>query len=75
MLNYMIIFKECFRIAQLIRFKFYSFMIPFPNIEVPGWGVTALTGKIFKYQLSVGIVSDLWNITRSNIWMIFPIHY
>ena len=36
----MIIFKECFRIAQLIRFKVYSFMTPFPNTEVPGWGVT-----------------------------------
>ena len=40
MLNYMIIFKECFRTAQLIRFKVYSFVTPFPNIEVLGWGVT-----------------------------------
>ena len=38
MLNYMIIFKECFRTARLIRFKVYSFMTPFLNTEVPGWG-------------------------------------
>ena len=43
MLNYMIIFKECFKTAQLIRFKVYSFVTPFPNIEVPGWGVTKAT--------------------------------
>ena len=40
MLNYMIIFKECFRTALLIRFKVYSFVTPFPNTEVQGWGVT-----------------------------------
>ena len=40
MLNYMIIFKECFRTAQLIRFKVYNFVTPFPNTKVPGWGVT-----------------------------------
>ena len=43
MLTYMIIFKECFGIAQLIRFKTYSFETPFPNTKVPGWGVTQTT--------------------------------
>ena len=44
MLNYMIIFKKWFRTAQLIRFKVYSFMTPFPNSEVPGWGATICEG-------------------------------
>ena len=44
-LSYMIIFNECFRTAQLIRFKVYSFMTPFPNTEVPGWDVTAVVSK------------------------------
>ena len=39
MLKYMIIFKECFKTAQLIKFKVYSFVTPFPNIEMTGWGV------------------------------------
>ena len=40
MLNYMIIFKECFRTARLTRFKVYSFVTPFPNTKVSGWGLT-----------------------------------
>ena len=40
MLNYIIIFKECLRTAQLIRFKVCSFVTPFPNTEVSDWGVT-----------------------------------
>ena len=39
MLNYIIIFKECFRTARLIRFKVFSFVTSFPNTEVPGWGI------------------------------------
>ena len=48
MLNYMIIFKKCFRTAQLIRFKIYSFVTLFPNTEVPGWGVTKVFIKVIK---------------------------
>ena len=36
----MILFKECFRTAPLIRFKVYSFVTPFPNAEVLGLRVT-----------------------------------
>ena len=44
MLNYMIIFKKCFRTVKLIRFKVYSFVTPFPNSEMPGWGATICEG-------------------------------
>ena len=40
-----VIFKECFRTAQLIKFKVYSFVTPFPNTEVLGWGVIAVVSK------------------------------
>ena len=45
----MIIFKECLRTAQLIRFKVYSFVTPFPNTKVPASSVT----KIFYAQMHV----------------------
>ena len=47
MLNYMIIFKECFKIAQLFKFKVYSFVTPFPNTEVLGWG---LIGRVYSWR-------------------------
>ena len=48
----MIIFKECFRTAQLIMFKVYSFVTPFPNTEVPGWGVTKSADMINGFDFS-----------------------
>ena len=60
MLNYMIIFKECFRTAQLIRFKVYSFVTPFSNTEVPGWIITLAyqVGMRLKRVVSLELFGD-----------------
>ena len=50
MLNYNIIFKECFRTAWLIMFKVYSFVTPFPNTEVLGWGVTTIANHLSRME-------------------------
>ena len=66
----MIIFKECFRTAQLIRFKVYSFVTPFPNTEVPSWGVTpSLSANFLIYvpskQLSPTIFKRMRKLKKS----------
>ena len=50
----MIVFNECFRTAQLIRFKVYSFMTLFPNTKVLGLGVTHMACDTCH-------VSDTWH--------------
>ena len=54
MLTYMIIFKECFITAQLIKFKVYSFVTPFSNTEVLGWGATVVVSEPRFRQLWIG---------------------
>ena len=58
MLNYIIIFNECFRTAQLIRFKVYSFVTPFPNTEVPSWGVACTDPFIHLLGSSINPMDD-----------------
>ena len=61
----MIIFKEYFRTAQLIRFKVYNLVTPFPNTEMPGCGATpSLSANFLIYVLSKQLSSTIFKQMR-----------